>query len=142
MAKEFWSEVPKDFGNILDVGCSDGYMAKIFKDSGKEATGINDLLYPTDYLFIEEYDLDICIMDMRSMDLADESFDAVWCRHTLEHSYAPLQVLAEIYRITRNGGYLFLALLPVPHDDKPYPGHWYQIPDYQLGRLHVKVLGI
>lgn len=135
MAKQFWSEVPKDFENILDVGCSDGYMVRIFRESGKEATGINDFLYPTDYLFIEEHNLDIRIMDMHKMDLEDESFDAVWCRHTLEHSYSPLQVLAEIHRVTRRGGYLFLAIPPIPHDNQPYAGHWHQIPDYQLKYL-------
>lgn len=135
MAKEFWSEVPKDFGNILDVGCSDGYMVKIFKESGKEATGINDFLYPTDYLYIEEHKLDIRVMDMHCMELRNDSYDAVWCRHTLEHSFAPLQVLAEIFRVTRKGGYLFIILPPIPHDNEPYPGHWHQISDYQLKYL-------
>ena len=71
-------------------------MVKIFKDSGKDAVGINDFLYPTDKLFIEEYNLQVYEMDMHCMDFEDESFDAVWCRHTLEHSFAPLQVLYEI----------------------------------------------
>jgi SAM-dependent methyltransferase len=135
MAKEFWEEVPKDFGTILDVGCSDGYMVKIFKDSGKDAKGINDFLYPTNRLFIEENNLEIYEMDMHCMDFADASFEAVWCRHTLEHSFAPLRVLAEIYRVTKDSGYFFAVLPPPPEPQEPYEGHWHQIPQYQFKYL-------
>ena len=135
MAKEFWGEVPKDFGSILDVGCSDGYMVKVFRDAGKDAAGINDFFYPTDWLWIEEHGLRVYEMDMHALALDRESFDAVWCRHTLEHSFAPLQVLAEIHRVLRPGGYLFAVLPPPPNPAEPYPGHWHQIPDYQFRYL-------
>ena len=135
MSKEFWEEVPKDFESIIDVGCSDGYMVKHFQDSGKDATGINDLLYPTDYLFIEEFKLKVFEMDMHNLEFPNESFDAVWCRHSLEHSFAPLLALAEMYRVLRRNGYLFIALPPPPEPPEPYLGHWHQIPDYQLKYL-------
>jgi SAM-dependent methyltransferase len=135
MAKEFWQEVPKDFLRILDVGCSDGYMVKIFKDSGKDAIGINDFLYPTDKLFIEKYNLQVYEMDMHCMVFEAESFDAVWCRHTLEHSFAPLQVLYEISRVLKDNGYLFAVLPPPPDPQEPYEGHWHQIPQYQFKYL-------
>jgi SAM-dependent methyltransferase len=135
MSKEFWQEVPKDFNRILDVGCSDGYMVKIFKDSGKDAVGINDFLYPTDNLFIEEYNLQVYEMDMHCMDFEDGSFDAVWCRHTIEHSFAPLQVLYEISRVLKDNGYLFAVLPPPPDPQEPYEGHWHQIPQYQFRYL-------
>jgi ubiquinone/menaquinone biosynthesis C-methylase UbiE len=135
MAKEFWEKVPKNFNKILDVGCSDGYMIKIFKDSGKDAVGINEFFYPTDRLFIEEHRLEVYEMDMHCMEFDDESFDAVWCRHTLEHSFAPLQVLSEIYRVTKQNGYLFAVLPPPPDPQEPYEGHWHQIPLYQFKYL-------
>ncbi len=135
MAKEFWEDIPKDFETILDVGCSDGYMVKVFKDAGKDATGINDIIYPTDKLFIEEYGLKVYEMDMHCMDFENKSFDAVWCRHTLEHSFAPLQVLSEIYRVTKKNGYLFAVLPPPPEPQEPYEGHWHQIPQYQFQYL-------
>ena len=135
MAKEFWKEVPKDFSKILDVGCSDGYMVKIFKDSGKDAAGINDFLYPTDKLFIDENNLQVYEMDMHCMDFEDGSFDAIWCRHTLEHSFAPLQVLSEISRVLKDNGYLFAVLPPPPDPPELYEGHWHQIPQYQFNYL-------
>ena len=135
MAKEFWAEVPKDFNSILDVGCSDGWAVKMCRDSGKDAAGINDFLYPTDRLWIEEHGLRVYEMDMHAMTFKDGGFDAVWCRHTLEHSFAPLQVLAECHRVLRPNGYLFVVLPPPPNPPEPYPGHWHQIPEYQLRYL-------
>ena len=135
MALNFWQEVPKDFSSILDVGCSDGFMVKVFQDAGKEAVGINDFLYPTDRLYIQENSLEVREMDMHALEFEEESFDAVWCRHTLEHSFSPLRVLSEIYRVLRHDGYAFIVLPPPPVPPEPYPGHWHQIPEYQLGYL-------
>jgi SAM-dependent methyltransferase len=95
--------------------CFDGYIVKIFKDSEKDVIGINDFLYPTDRLFIEENNLQVYELEMHCMDFEDGSFDAVWCRHTLEHIFALLQVLYEISRMLKENGYLF-AVLPPPPD--------------------------
>jgi SAM-dependent methyltransferase len=135
MAKEFWNEVPKDFDTILDVGCNDGYMVKFFQDCGKKAVGINDVLNPVDWAYVEEHNLPVCEMDMHCMEFPAGLFDAVWCRHTIEHSFAPLQVLAEINRVLKPNGYFFAVLPPPPAPPRPYPGHWHQIPDYQFKYL-------
>jgi SAM-dependent methyltransferase len=130
-----WAEVPKDFFSILDVGCNDGYMVKIFVDDGKQATGINNTIVAVDRAFIEINGLDVREGDMHNMDLPDSSYDAVWCRHTLEHAFAPLQVLAEINRILKPNGYLFAVLPPPPGVPEPFPDHWHQIPEYQFRYL-------
>jgi SAM-dependent methyltransferase len=135
MSKDFWREVPKDFVSILDVGCNDGYMVKVFKDDGKIAAGVNNRIMPVDWAFIESYELDVREGDMHCMDLPDMSFDAVWCRHTLEHSFAPLQVLAEINRVLKPDGYLFAVLPPPPEPPGAFPDHWHQIPEYQFRYL-------
>jgi SAM-dependent methyltransferase len=135
LAKDFWAQVPKDFGSILDVGCSDGYMVNIFSQTGKKAVGINDVQLPVDKAYAHLNDLDIRVGDMHCMEIADQTFDAVWCRHTLEHSFAPVQVLAEIHRVLKPGGYLFAVLPPPPGTPEPYPDHWHQIPEYQFRYL-------
>ncbi len=135
LSEQLWNEIPKDFHSVLDVGCADAYMLRVFQEAGKRAVGIDIVLYPTDRLFIEEHGLTVLQMDMHAMDFRDGSFDAVWCRHSLEHSFAPLQVLVETYRVLRPGGYLFVALPPPPYPQEPYPGHWHQIPEYQLRYL-------
>ena len=128
----FWEELPKDFTTILDVGCNDGWMCKVFKENGKKPIGINDFLYPTDSKFITDNGLDIRIMDMHALDFQSEAFDAIWLRHSLEHSIAPLIVLSECHRVLKVGGYVFIALPPVPNPPGRYPGHYNIIPDYQL----------
>jgi SAM-dependent methyltransferase len=47
---------------------------------------------------------DILVMDMHAMTFEDESFDAVYSSHSLEHSYDPAVVAAEMLRVARNGG--------------------------------------
>jgi len=139
MAKSFIDELlassHNDFETVLDVGCSDGYIVHYFNSHGKKAVGVNDAIYPTDRLYIEENNLTIFEMDMHHLKFDDSSFDAVWCRHSLEHSFAPLQVIAEIYRVLKKGGKLFMILPPPPNPPVPYHGHWHQIPDYQLKYL-------
>jgi SAM-dependent methyltransferase len=133
LADQFWGEVPKDFASVLDVGCADGSMVRAFKEAGKSAVGIDTLFYPTDRLYFEEQGLEIFDMDMHAMTFPDERFDAVWCRHVLEHSFSPLQVLAEIHRVLTPEGYVFVALPPVGVE--PYPGHWHVIPEHHLRYL-------
>jgi len=128
----FYEEIPKEFTTILDVGCNDGWMCKVFKDNSKKPIGINDFLYPTDYKFMIDNDLDIRIMDMHALDFQSETFDAIWLRHSLEHSIAPLIALSECHRVLKTGGYIFIALPPVPDPPERYPGHYNLIPDYQL----------
>jgi SAM-dependent methyltransferase len=139
MAKSFIDELLSssfsNFETILDIGCSDGYIVDYFNRHGKKATGIDGTIYPTDRLFIEENHLDVFEMDMHALDFDNESFDAVWCRHSLEHSFAPLQVLAEIHRVLKTNGLLFIILPPPAEPPVPYHGHWHQIPDYQLKYL-------
>lgn len=135
MSLDFYSKLPKDFSTIVDVGCSDGWMVSQMQADGKEAVGVNDFILPTDRIFMEENQVVIHEMDMHNLQFEDESFDAAWCRHALEHSLAPIMVLAEIWRILKPNGYLFIALPPPPMPPEPYPGHWHQIPDYQLKYL-------
>ena len=139
MAKSYVDELLSssfnNFETILDIGCSDGYIVNYFNRHGKKATGVDGTIYPTDKLFIEENHLNVFEMDMHALEFKDESFDAVWCRHTLEHSFAPMQVLAEIHRVLKQNGILFIILPPPPQPPAPYHGHWHQIPDYQLKYL-------
>jgi SAM-dependent methyltransferase len=135
MAKEFWAEVPKDFDSILDVGCSDGYMVEVFQVAGKKAIGLNNQQLPIDRAYAEMNHLDVREGDMHNLPFRDASLDAVWCRHTLEHAFAPMQVLAEFHRVLKPEGYLFAVLPPPPMRPEPYPDHWHQIPEYQFRYL-------
>ena len=51
-------------------------------------------------------------MDLRRLDLPDDSFDVVICSHVLEHIQEDREAMAELYRVLRPGGF---ALVLVPY---------------------------
>lgn len=73
---------------VLDVGCG--------RSKFPGAVGM-DRLENTDADVIHE-------LDVLPYPLDDNSFDLVIARHVLEHVAAPLDVLAELHRVTRAGG--------------------------------------
>lgn len=56
------------------------------------------------------------VSNLRCLSFSASSFDAVVCTQVLEHVREPSQVLAEIYRVLKPGGTLFLSA----------PQSWYQ----------------
>jgi len=51
------------------------------------------------------------VMDITSLDCADETFDVIYCSHVLEHVPEDRAALKELYRVLRPGGW---AILQVP----------------------------
>jgi len=101
------------FHTILDIGAGSGRAALAFHAAGKAvtATGFDTSAYRTE-AFPEGIDfrpdVDVCAM----VEFADQTFDAVWCAHVLEHTLNPGLALAEIRRVLTPGGHLFLSLPP------------------------------
>ncbi|MBI5939209.1 MAG: class I SAM-dependent methyltransferase [Caulobacterales bacterium] len=105
------------FESILDIGTGSGTAALAFHAAGKQvtATGFDLRAYradpmPAGITLLE--DVDVCQMTC----FGDASFDAVWCAHVLEHTLNPGAALAEIRRVLRPGGHLFLSLPPYKHE--------------------------
>src|SRR5206468_3519217 len=65
----------------------------------------------SDYEVCRAKGLHVRQMDQNFIDFADCEFDLLWCRHVLEHSFAPLFTLTEYRRITKPTG---LAYVEVP----------------------------
>lgn len=100
---------------VADVGAGDGPYRELFEhasytsidweNSPHEGTGGVDVVAPAD-----------------DIPLPDERFDAVLCTQVLEHVPEPPAVLAELRRILRSGGRLYLTvplvweLHEMPHD--------------------------
>jgi SAM-dependent methyltransferase len=95
---------------VLDVGCGQGAALALFRDAGLNATGI---ALGEDVAVCRRQGFDVREMDFAFLEFADESFDLVWCRHVLEHSIFPLFTLAELFRVLRPGGVLYLEM-PAP----------------------------
>jgi malonyl-CoA O-methyltransferase len=74
----------------------------------------------------------VIVGDIRSMSLAPDSFDMVWCRLVLGHIEDPLQAYIELSRVCVPGGYVFVTDF---HPDAIAAGHRRSFTD-QSGRVH------
>ena len=99
------------FERILDVGCGDGYFAKLLGEvsEAKETYGIE----------ISSEGVELAVkngvkalqIDLQEDDFPfeDNYFDAVFCGEIIEHIFNPDRFLLEVYRVLRNGGLCVLT---------------------------------
>lgn len=95
---------------VLDVGCGQGVALELFRDAGLEGIGIT---LGADVEACRAKGLNAIEMDFAFLDFPDQSFDMVWCRHALEHSVFPYFTLAEMHRVLKPGGVLYVEV-PAP----------------------------
>jgi ubiquinone/menaquinone biosynthesis C-methylase UbiE len=101
------------FETILDIGAGNGGSSLAFLECGKtvSATGLNFDTYASQNLIhsVKTYeDLDVCNMNS----ILDQSYEAVWCAHVLEHVLDTGKALNEIHRVLKDDGWLFLSVPP------------------------------
>lgn len=109
MFGEMRSQFPlSPVASILDIGCGQGVALKLFQDNGFVATGIT--LNDEDVRICKEKGFNVFKMDQSFLDFPDETFDCVWCRHCLEHSIFPYFTLAEISRVLKSQGFLYVEV--------------------------------
>jgi len=102
---------PPPAARVLDVGCGQGVALELFRQHGLSGTGVT--LNPVDAKVCVEKGFDILEMDQSFLDFADATFDLVWCRHCIEHSFLPYFTLAEFGRVLKPNGVLYLEV-PAP----------------------------
>jgi SAM-dependent methyltransferase len=90
-------------GYLLDVGSGNGRFLHKMRRLGWEVLGIeND---PRAVVASRRgYDVPVIASTLEEANLRGQSFDAITLRHTIEHVYAPLGLLAECRRLLRPGG--------------------------------------
>jgi 2-polyprenyl-3-methyl-5-hydroxy-6-metoxy-1,4-benzoquinol methylase len=97
---------PRD---VLDVGCSSGYLARPLVDAGARVVGIE--LDPVAAEEAREVCAEVIVGDVETVDLPWEprSFDAVVCGDVVEHLRDAGTALARLRPLLRPGGRLVLA---------------------------------
>lgn len=104
--------------NMLDVGSGDGtrtlLVAKYFNIPPDNVHGVDsdeDLIRDTGRLFhVERIDL-----EEGALPYGDGFFDLVMCNQILEHLKNFRQVIREMIRVTRSGGYMVIGIPNLAH---------------------------
>ena len=97
--------------DVLDIGCSAGYMMQAAARLGMQGTGLDCSAFAVQ--LCRERGLHAVQGDIDAMPFADAAFDIVTAKHTLEHVRHPKRALAEIRRVLRPAG-VALIIVPMP----------------------------
>lgn len=97
---------PKD---VLDVGCSSGYLARPLTEAGARVVGLE--LDPEAAELAREWCTDVQVGNVESMALPfdPESFDVVLCGDLIEHLREPRSALQRLRPLLRRSGRLVLT---------------------------------
>jgi SAM-dependent methyltransferase len=94
--------------HFLDVGCGSGYYVRRAMELGCVPTGM-DLSLHSCSMGAARVPGRVCQADAECLPFRDRRFDLVFCQQVIEHVVFPERVLAEIARVMRPGGILFLS---------------------------------
>lgn len=106
--EEFRKYVPETY-QVLEVGCGDGYSIDVFRGKGyQHLVGCDVNL--AKLKVAASFGHTVIVQDVHNLGFRSEAFDAVYCTHTLEHTYDGYQALREIFRLLRPGGLVFIIV--------------------------------
>lgn len=128
-----------DNGKVLDIGAADGRLVAHLQKRGFDAYGVT--LGETNVEYAKKtFKIGLDIMDMHDLKYGNSIFDAVTSLHTLEHAVSPWIATFEMWRITKDYGYVVVEVPAVntehgciDHRHKGYLGQYYSQLFYQLG---------
>lgn len=93
-------------GEVLDIGCGDGWTGRMVAPRARRYTGIDlsPKLIDAARARLRAYDVELLVGDMHALPFDDASFDQVVLFHALTYAEEPGLVLREAARVTRPGG--------------------------------------
>ncbi len=94
---------------VVDVALGTGYNLRVMKAAGAASAGIDLSIHACRIAKGKDRDLAICRGDAEGLPFRDSVFDLALCLQLIEHTPFPEKVIAEITRVLRPGGYLFLS---------------------------------
>ncbi|MFC1693277.1 class I SAM-dependent methyltransferase [Candidatus Latescibacterota bacterium] len=101
-------------GRLLDVGCGRGHWMHYIRElSSLDVEGV-ELSEDAASYAREQHGLTVVTGDLVSARFKDDSFEAVYLRHVLEHVTEPAAFIAEVFRILIPGG---ICAVHVPNDE-------------------------
>lgn len=98
----------KSSGRLLDVGCAMGGFLKIANEQGFEVEGVEVAETAAQYVK-QNLGIKVSNCDLPNANLGAESFDIITLWDVFEHLKNPNPVLAEVHRLLRPGGLVFIS---------------------------------
>ncbi|MBT9150501.1 MAG: Ubiquinone biosynthesis O-methyltransferase [candidate division WS2 bacterium] len=95
-------------GNFLDVGCGIGYFPLIMKYLGMNVYGVEPGEF--DKKLSEGHNINIFNGTLLDAKYDDNFFNIITINHVLEHVDKPSEVMEELHRILKPGGYLIIGV--------------------------------
>ena len=95
-----------DINVVMDLGCGAGSSLDYFrrKKPGIKWLGL-DLERSPEVEARTRAEGEFCTYDGMHIPFADDHFDLIYCKQVLEHVRYPLDLLKEVHRVLRTGGY-------------------------------------
>lgn len=103
----FFKDLPH--GKLLELGVGSGETLKQFSDWGWQAEGLD--FDPEAVKACALRGLKVRQGDLHSQKIANETFDAIFSAHVMEHVPNPIELITEGLRVLKPGG-LFVAVTP------------------------------
>jgi 2-polyprenyl-3-methyl-5-hydroxy-6-metoxy-1,4-benzoquinol methylase len=109
----FLLENIKKEDNILEIGCSSGFLLNNLKDKGYKCTGFEPSEIYSD--FCKKNGID-CISDYNELDKYLDKFDIILHYYVLEHVADPVMFINHLLKYLKKGGKM---IFEIPHVDDP-----------------------
>lgn len=103
---------------IADIGAGGSPYRELFRHAEYIAVDRAETLHA------DEHELDV-VGSADALPLPDESFDAVLCTQVLEHLAEPAAAIAEMHRVLRPGGHLYLTA-PLAWEEHEMPHDYFR----------------
>jgi len=101
-------EFNKQAHDLLDVGCSAGYVLEAGKRLGLSSYGMDVSSFAVN--LVRERGFTAKVGRLEDMPFEDMSFDIVTAKHTVEHADEPLKAMKECHRVLRPNGVLLIVV--------------------------------
>jgi 2-polyprenyl-3-methyl-5-hydroxy-6-metoxy-1,4-benzoquinol methylase len=130
----------KNGGNLLDIGCAEGFFLFNASKAGYATKGI-ELSEDAATYAREEFGIDVETRSLEELHFSQDYFDVVTLWQVLEHLPHPVRTLKEVYRILKPGG---LVVVSTPNIEgipaKILGGRWWNIKREHINQFTTKTL--